>query len=167
MLIDTLGFACHHLLLYYHSKLIAVYVLVCTYICYPFTSLYVPVHTPVPPPPSTAVPVVEVTATPQARIALGQSVSLFCNVTRANPNIFTYVWRLNGGSALSETTNTLNLTNVMANQFGTYSCDVTNTAGTGSGSIVIEEGGKCSSVICRTLQSTISISRRQLLLQCY
>ncbi len=84
----------------------------------------------------------EVTATPQARIALGQSVSLFCNVTRANPNIFTYVWKLNGGSALAETTNTLNLTNVMANQLGTYSCDVTNTAGTGKVEIDIVEGGK-------------------------
>ncbi len=86
---------------------------------------------------------VEVTATPQARIALGQSVSLFCNVTTANPDTgFTYVWRLNGGSALSETTNTLDLTSIVANQFGTYSCDATITARTGIGSIVIEEGGK-------------------------
>ncbi len=106
------------------------------------SSLHVLVHTPVPPPPYTAVPVVEVTATPQARIALGQSVSLFCNVTRANPNIFTYVWSFNSGQGPPETTDTLNLTDVMANQFGTYSCAVTNTAGTGSGSIVIEEGGK-------------------------
>ncbi len=87
-------------------------------------------------------PEVEVIASPQKRIAVGQSVSLFCNVTRANPNIFTYVWSYNSGQGPPETTNTLNLTDVMSNQFGTYSCDATNTAGTGSGSIVIEEGGK-------------------------
>ncbi len=115
------------------------------YICYPFSSLHVLVHTPVSPSPSAVAPEVEahVTATPQARIALGQSVSLFCNVTTANPNTgLTYVWRLNCGPALSETTDTLSLTNVMTNQFGTYSCDATITAGTGIGSIVIEQGGK-------------------------
>ncbi len=95
------------------------------------------------PPPSTVEPEVEISATPQARIALGQSVSLFCNVTRANPNVnFTYVWRRVLVSTLSEETNTLALSNITADQFGTYQCEVTNDAGSGSGMILIEHGCK-------------------------
>ncbi len=85
----------------------------------------------------------EITATPQARIALGQSVSLFCNVTRANPNVnFTYVWGIVFMSTLSEETNTLVLSNITADQFGNYQCEVTNDAGSGSGTIRIEQGCK-------------------------
>ncbi len=85
----------------------------------------------------------EVSATPQARITLGQSVSLFCNVTRANPNVnFTYVWRIVSVSTLSEETNTLVLSNITADQFGTYQCEVTNDAGSGSVTISIEQGCK-------------------------
>ncbi len=85
----------------------------------------------------------EVSATPQARIALGQSVSLFCNVTRANPNVnLTYVWRIVSVSTLTEETNTLVLSNITADQFGTYQCEVTNDAGSGSATISIEQGCK-------------------------
>ncbi len=95
------------------------------------------------PPLSTVKPKVEVTATPQARIALGQSVSLFCDVTRANPSVnFTYVWRRVLISALSEKTNTLVLSNITADQFGTYQCEVTNDAGSGSARICIGQGCK-------------------------
>ncbi len=102
--------------------------------------VYLSIATPVLPPLSTGVPEVEVTATPQSRIALGQDVSLFCNAT---PNAgFTYVWSFNSGPALTETTDTLNLTSIVANQFGNYTCAVKyNTAEAGSGEIVIEEGG--------------------------
>ncbi len=92
---------------------------------------------------STVEPEVEITATPQARIALGQSDSLFCNVTRANPNVnFTYVWRMVSGPTLPDETNTLVLSNIKANQFGTYSCEVTNNAGSRSGTLSIEQGCK-------------------------
>ncbi len=85
----------------------------------------------------------EISATPLARIALGQSVSLFCNVTRANPNVnFAYIWRRVLVSTLSEETNTLVLSNITADQFGTYQCEVTNDAGSGSATIRIEEGCK-------------------------
>ena len=82
-------------------------------------------------------------ADPRTRIALGQSVTLTCNVTKANPTAFTYEWTLEGtGTLPSETSETLTLSNIMASQFGTYRCDVTNAAGTGSDTITIEEGGK-------------------------
>ena len=90
-----------------------------------------------------AVPVVDIVATPQERIALGQSVTLTCNVTKANPMVFTYEWTFEDtGTTLSETSETLTLSNIMASQFGTYTCDVTNDAGTGSDTVTIEEGGK-------------------------
>ncbi len=85
----------------------------------------------------------EISATPQARIALRQTVSLFCNVTRANPNVnFTYVWRIVSVSTLTEETNTLVLSNITADQFGTYQCEVINDAGSGSETISIEQGCK-------------------------
>ncbi len=100
-------------------------------------------HTHFLPPPFTVEPEVEVSATPQARIALGQSVSLFCNVTRVNPNVnFTYVWRRVSVSNLTEETNTLVLSNITADQFGDYQCEVTNDAGSGSGTIPIQRGCK-------------------------
>ena len=90
-----------------------------------------------------AIPVVDIVADPRARIALGQSVTLTCNVTKANPTAFTYEWTLEGtDTTLSETSETLTLSDIMASQFGTYTCDVTNDAGTGSDTITIEEGGK-------------------------
>ncbi len=95
------------------------------------------------PPLATVEPKVEIAATPQARIALGQSVSLFCNVTRANPSVnLTYVWRMVSGPTLPDETNTLVLFDIEANQFGTYSCEVTNDAGSGSGTLSIEQGCK-------------------------
>ena len=91
----------------------------------------------------TAVPVVEVVATPQARIAVGQDVSLLCNITRANPMVIdTFTWSFNGSLQVTETSDTLTLINVTLTQFGTYQCNATNVAGTGSGEIVIEEGGQ-------------------------
>ncbi len=99
-------------------------------------------HTHFLPPPSTVELEVEVSATPQARIALGQSVSLFCNVTRASPAVgLIYVWRIDGGPSLAEETDTLVVSNIMANQFGTYSCEVTNDVGSDTGIITIEEEG--------------------------
>ena len=88
---------------------------------------------------------VDIVADPRARIALGQSVTLTCNVTKANPTAFTYEWTFEDtvtGTTLSETSETLTLSNIMASQFGTYTCDVTNDAGTGSDTITIEERGK-------------------------
>ena len=90
-----------------------------------------------------ATPDVEVVATPQARIAVGQNVSLLCNITRANPMVIDiFTWSFNGSLLVTETSNTLVLTDVNLTQFGTYQCNATNIAGTGSEEIVIEEGGQ-------------------------
>ena len=91
-------------------------------------------------------------ADPRERIALGQSVTLTCDVTKANPTVFTYQWTFEDtGTTLSETSETLTLSNIMASQFGTYRCDVTNDAGTGSDTITIEERGKFNPITLSVL----------------
>ena len=74
------------------------------------------------------------------RVNTGASITLTCNVIRTNPEIGTYAWMLND-TMLSETTNVLNITTIQ--DFGTYRCIATSTAGiSGSGSVTIEQGCK-------------------------
>lgn len=90
-------------------------------------------------------PVVEVTALDsQTRVSFGGSTTLFCNVTRTNPGISTFLWRNERtGATLSETSNTLLVRPLAENDFATYSCTVTNDAGeTGSDNVTITQGCK-------------------------
>ena len=89
-------------------------------------------------------PEVEVTAS-HLQVNLGGSISLFCNVTRTNPDVDgTYVWiNERTKQQISESSETLSLTLSTLEDFGTYTCMVTNTAdATGSGSVTIEQGCK-------------------------
>ena len=76
------------------------------------------------------------------RVSLGDSTTLFCNVTRTNPGISTFMWRNERtGATLSETSNTLLVRPLAENDFAIYSCTVTNDAGaTGSDSVNITQG---------------------------
>ena len=79
------------------------------------------------------------------RVNLGGSTSLFCNVTRTNPDVDgTYIWiNERTKKQISESSETLSLTLSTLGDFGTYTCMVTNTAGaTGSGNVTIEQGCK-------------------------
>lgn len=78
------------------------------------------------------------------RVNLGGTVTLSCTVTRTNPQADgNYVWSRPNGAMASETSNTLEVTISDAQDFGTYTCNVTNTAGaTGTGSLTIEQGRK-------------------------
>ena len=89
-------------------------------------------------------PKVEVTAS-RLRVNLGGSTTLFCNVTRTNPNTDgTYIWiNENIRGHITESSETLSLNLSTVGDFGTYTCMVTNTAGaTGSGNVTIEQGCK-------------------------
>ena len=93
-------------------------------------------------------PEVEVTAS-HLKIRLGGSTTLSCNVTRANPRITgAYIWRNeNKGATLSEQSDDLLVTFSIVNDFGTYSCTVTNTAGeVGTGNVTITQGCKFTTI---------------------
>ena len=89
-------------------------------------------------------PEVEV-LTSHSKVALGGSTTLFCNVRRTHPEIpGTYIWiNENTGESLSEQSNTLLLNFLSVDDFGTYSCTVTNNAGeVGRGYVTITQGCK-------------------------
>ena len=97
-------------------------------------------------------PEVEVTAT-RLRVNLGGSTTLFCNVTRSNPDISgTFMW-INERTEMqaSEDSDTLILSLSAIEDFATYTCTVTNDAGaTGSGNVTIKQGCKLECVIIYT-----------------
>ena len=81
-----------------------------------------------------------ITAT-RTLINLGDNVTINCSVLRGNPT--TYLYTITHISTSSTTSDpTLTLTEIQVADLGTYHCDVTNDAGTGSASIFIDEGGK-------------------------
>ena len=84
-------------------------------------------------------PVVEVTAT-RTRVLIGDTVTLTCSVTTGDPSYANYTWTFMS-AILPEITNTLTLTISGMNDLGNYICEATNVAGSGSGTISIEQGG--------------------------
>ena len=94
-------------------------------------------------------PEVEVTAS-HLKVGLGGSTTLICSVTRTNPGIAgMYTWRNeNTGEILSEQSDTLMVTFSAINDFGTYSCTVTNSAGEmGAGNVTITQGCKFNLIL--------------------
>ncbi len=89
---------------------------------------------------NTVVPVVEITAT-NTLVSLGDDVIITCSVLRGNPTYSSYtITNINTGN--TTTGPTLTLTGIKMTDIGTYRCDVTNLAGTGSASVTIELGGE-------------------------
>ena len=93
----------------------------------------------------TVPPEVFVSAT-SSRIAVGQSTNITCSIARSVPSNYTIEWTLTSTSdvttTLNETGETLMLTDIAENEFGTYTCTATNAADlSGSGNTTIEEGG--------------------------
>ena len=94
----------------------------------------------------TVAPEVDVSAT-SITIAVGQSTTLTCSISRSNPSDYTVEWSLTNTNdvttTLAETGETLVVTDIADNEFRTYTCNVTNSADlSGSANITIEEGGK-------------------------
>ena len=86
----------------------------------------------------SVVPVVEVTAT-RTRVLVGDNVTLTCSVTTGNSSYVTYLWTFMNTNITTSNTLTLTIENV--NNFGNYICEATNLAGSGSGTVSIEQGG--------------------------
>ncbi len=87
-----------------------------------------------------AVPEVETTAT-ETLVYIGSDITITCSVRRGNP--FNYIFTITNTDTGSTTTGpTRTLTSVHMSDLGTYRCDVTNDAGTGSSIVTIELGGK-------------------------
>ncbi len=86
------------------------------------------------------VPVVEITAT-NTLVSLGDNVIITCSVQRGNPSNYNYtITNINTGN--TTTGPTFTLTGIEITDVGTYRCDVTNIAGTGSTNVTIELGGE-------------------------
>ena len=95
---------------------------------------------------SAVPPEVSVSAT-RSRILVGHSTNITCSISRTEPTDYTIEWTLTDTSGtittLAETGETLVLTAITEDGFGTYTCNVTNSAGlSGSANITIEEGGE-------------------------
>ena len=95
----------------------------------------------------TVPPEVSVTAT-QTRIAVGQSTTLSCSIDASNPDDSTITWFLTDTSDVTtilsgETGQTLQLSDIAEDEFGTYTCNATNSEDlSGSADITIEQGCK-------------------------
>ena len=90
-------------------------------------------------------PEVTVIAT-RTRLLVNQSTTLNCSVTSSNPSDVTVAWSLTNMSGvvavLSVTEQTLIVSNIEEDEFGTYTCNVTNSAGLSeTAEITIEQGG--------------------------
>ena len=98
----------------------------------------------------TVPPEVSVTAT-QTRIAVGQSTTLTCSIDASNPDVSTISWSFTDTSGATtilsgETGQTLQLSDIAENEFGTYICNATNSEDlSGTEDITIEQG-------CKTLR---------------
>ena len=85
------------------------------------------------------IPEVDITPT-ITRVNLGKNLTLTCSVIRGNPT--NYVYSIVNIDSMTTTTGpTRMLTGIQVSDLGTYRCDVTNDAGTGSAIITIELGG--------------------------
>ena len=95
----------------------------------------------------TVPPEVSVTAT-QTRIAVGQSTTLTCSIAASNPDVSTISWSFTDTSGATtilsgETGQTLQLSDIAEDEFGTYTCTATNSEDlSGTGDVTIEQGCK-------------------------
>ena len=85
------------------------------------------------------IPEVEITAA-FTRVNLGENLTLTCSVIRGNPT--NYIYSIVHIDSMATTTEpTRMLTGIQESDLGTYCCDVTNDAGTGSANVTIVLGG--------------------------
>ncbi len=89
---------------------------------------------------NAVLPEVEITAT-DTLVGIGNDVTITCFVLRGNPS--NYIYTITNVNTSSTTTGpTRILTDIQMTNVGTYRCDVTNDAGTGtSNAVTIELGG--------------------------
>ncbi len=83
------------------------------------------------------IPEVKIIAT--ETLVIGTNITITCFVQRGNPSNYVYtITNTDTGSSTTGPTRTL--TSIHMSDLGTYRCDVTNDAGTGSSSVLL--GGK-------------------------
>ena len=87
------------------------------------------------------VPEVEITANSIAVLVSEDDVIINCFILRGNPMNYAYsITHVDSGNIVLDSL--LTLTDIQVADLGTYLCNVTNDAGTGSASVAIEQGGK-------------------------
>ena len=74
-------------------------------------------------------------------VVIGQdAITIECTVLRGNPSNYSYnITNVDTGNTTLDSF--LLLTNIQQADLGSYHCDVTNEAGTGSANLTIEQGG--------------------------
>lgn len=87
------------------------------------------------------------TVDPYQNVPPGQSVAISCIVARGDPSYVSYTWTfLNQDRTtigIVETSSILVVEDIQPENYGTYTCKVSNDAGSATADIVIGEGGKC------------------------
>ena len=87
------------------------------------------------------VPEVMINASRTTVIADEDAITIECFVLRGNPSNYSYsITHIDTANTTSDSF--LMLPVIQEADLGTYRCDVTNDAGTGSASVTIKEGGK-------------------------
>ena len=74
-------------------------------------------------------------------VNLEDTITINCSVQRGNPTYNSFSIVHADTSTTVSTGQSHTLTNIQEADLGTYRCDVTNGAGTGSASVTIEQGG--------------------------
>ena len=79
--------------------------------------------------------------TSHTTVRVGENdVIIECIVLRGNPTRYSY--RIVHNDSVISSNSILILTNIQVADLGTYRCDVTNDAGTGSASVTIDQEGR-------------------------
>ena len=93
------------------------------------------------------IPEVEILVSPSSLRAVGQGVNLSCVVVRAHPSsVLSYEWTFPDEPNASFNGSDLVVSSLTADDFGNYSCVVSNVAGSGFANLTLRQACKFNGI---------------------